>query len=951
MNIFVAEMKAMRVRLLFSFFLLNILAANSQQNGTVKGLAYDTIGHQPVGGVTVSLLDRTDSSLVSFTMTDESGVFLLKSIPNGDYRLMFSHVNYHNSNKFFSITDGKKSIDLGQVAMSDKAKVLEEVVVRNEAPPVTLINDTVQYNAGSFKVQPNANVEELLKKLPGVKVEKDGTIKAQGEKVNRVLVDGKEFFGNDPKLATKNLPADAVDKVQVYDKQSDQAQLTGFEDGNYEKTINLKLKKDKKKGMFGKVNAGVGTNDRLEGKFNLNSFKGARQLSAIGMGNNTNAEGFSFMDILNFTGELARMQRGGGGGNISINISGDDASAMGMNSMGRNAGINTAWGSGLNYNNIIGTKLDFQGNYFYNHFNPKIESHINRQNFLADSSYYYNQDAVTDNMSNSHRWNTNMLFQLDSFNTLRIQPSFNYQQTRNRSNTQYQTLSGDQVLTNDGFSNNTSSTTGYNFRNDMIWRKKFRKKGRTFSLSMQTSFNKSDGDGSLSSITGFYNPNGSLIRRDTLNQENTTKGTLKGYNGRAVYTEPLWKKSLLEFSIGRSDTKSVSEKNTWDFNKGSGKFDQLNDKLSNDFENTYSYTNGGIRIRTQKKKYSYALGMSWQQAQLEGKITTGVKDSLISKTFRNFLPNARFQYNFTKFKTLSVNYTASTSQPNISQLQPVPDNSNPLNIREGNPDLKQEYNQAVMGHLSMISPYKNKNLFLFFNAQFTRNKIVNYDSVNQFGVRKTRPVNVNGVYSINSEFNYSMPVKFLKGTVELGSSIGYNSSKQFINTVENQIKTLSLGPEIRFDINPTKKLNLGLNASVNFNRTKYSLQSALNTDYLSHEFGTSLDWEMPKGFFFGTDFNYTVNSQRAAGFNTKVPLWNASLSKQMLKFNRGELKLAVRDLLNKNIGITRNTNNNYIEDSRVNTLRRYFMLSFTYSLSKTGLNNAGASGGMRIIAH
>ncbi|MBL0068388.1 MAG: TonB-dependent receptor family protein [Chitinophagaceae bacterium] len=941
----------MRVRLLFSFFLLNILAANSQQNGTVKGLAYDTIGRQPVGGVTVSLLDRTDSSLVSFTMTDESGIFTLKSIPNGDYRMMLSHVNYHNSNKYFSITDGKKSIDLGQVAMSDKAKVLEEVVVRNEAPPVTLINDTVQYNAGSFKVQPNASVEDLLKKLPGVKVEKDGTIKAQGEKVNRVLVDGKEFFGNDPKLATKNLPADAVDKVQVYDKQSDQAQLTGFEDGNYEKTINLKLKKDKKKGMFGKVNAGVGTNERLEGKFNLNSFKGARQLSAIGMGNNTNAEGFSFMDILNFTGELARMQRGGGGGNISINISGDEASAMGMNPMGRNAGINTAWGSGLNYNNIIGTKLDFQGNYFYNHFNPKTESHINRQNFLADSSYYYNQDAVTDNMSNNHRWNTNLLFQLDSFNTLRIQPSFNYQQSRNRSNTQYQTLSGDQVLTNDGFSNNTSSTTGYNFRNDMIWRKKFRKKGRTFSLSMQTSFNKSDGDGSLSSITGFYNPNGSLIRRDTLNQENTTKGTLKGYNGRAVYTEPLWKKSLLEFSVGRSDTKSVSEKNTWDFNKGSGKFDQLNDKLSNDFENTYSYTNGGIRIRTQKKKYSYALGMSWQQAQLEGKITTGVKDSLISKTFRNFLPNARVQYNFTKFKTLSVNYTASTNQPNISQLQPVPDNSNPLNIREGNPDLKQEYNQTVMGHLSMISPYKNKNLFLFFNAQFTRNKIVNYDSVNQFGVRKTRPVNVNGVYSINSEFNYSMPVKFLKGTVEFGGNLGYNSGKQFINTVENLIKTLSLGPVIRFDINPSKKLNLGLNASLNFNRTKYSLQSALNTDYLSHEFGTSLDWEMPKGFFFATEFNYTVNSQRAAGFNTKVPLWNASLSKQMLKFNRGELKLAVRDLLNKNIGITRNTNNNYIEDSRVNTLRRYFMLSFTYSLSKTGLNNAGASGGMRIIAH
>ena len=278
----------------------------------MKGIAFDTISKQPVAAATITVLEKKDSSLVSFTMTDNDGHFELKGIPNGEYRLMITHVNYHNSNILFTISDNNKNAELGNIVMNDKAKVLEEVIVTNEAPPVTLIDDTVQYNAGSFKTQPNANVEQLLKKLPGVKVEKDGTIKAQGEKVNRVLVDGKEFFGNDPKIATKNLPADAMDKVQVYDKQSDQAQLTGFEDGNYEKTINLKLKKDKKKGLFGKVNAGGGNNERYEGKFNVNSFKGARQFSAIGMGNNTNAEGFSFMDILNFTGELARMQRGGG---------------------------------------------------------------------------------------------------------------------------------------------------------------------------------------------------------------------------------------------------------------------------------------------------------------------------------------------------------------------------------------------------------------------------------------------------------------------------------------------------------------------------------------------------------------------------------------------------------------------------------------------------------------
>ena len=251
-------------------------------------------------------------------MTDNNGRFELSGIQNGEYRLLITHVNYHASNQVVKIDNDHKNIDLGNIIMNDRTKVLSEVTVTAEAPPVTLVGDTIQYNAGSFKTQPNANVEDLLKKLPGVKVEKDGTVKAQGEKVQKVLVDGKEFFGNDPKIATRNLPADAIDKVQVYDKLSDQAQLTGFDDGNSEKTINLKLKKDKKKGVFGKINAGAGTDERYQGKFNVNSFKGARQMSAIGMGNNTNAEGFSFMDVLNFTGALSQLKNGGGDINLTI---------------------------------------------------------------------------------------------------------------------------------------------------------------------------------------------------------------------------------------------------------------------------------------------------------------------------------------------------------------------------------------------------------------------------------------------------------------------------------------------------------------------------------------------------------------------------------------------------------------------------------------------------------
>ena len=330
------------------------LASYAQKNPSLKGVVYDTLAKTPVSSATITVLKKKDSSLVSFTMTDNQGRFELASLANGDYRLLVTHVNYHSANLFFTIDDTHKQVNLGNVVVNDINRILDAVVVEAEAPPVTLLDDTIQYNAGSFKVQPNANVEQLLKKMPGIKVEKDGTVKAQGQEVKKVLVDGKEFFGSDPKVATKNLPADAVDKVQVYDKKSDQAQLTGFDDGNSETTINLKLKKDKKKGAFGKAMIGGGTNDRYEGRFNVNSFKGPRQLSVIGMGNNTNAEGFSFMDMLNFSGELNRLKQGGGG---TINLTITDQ-GMGGNG-GNNNSIRTIYGGGVNYNNLIGNKTSF----------------------------------------------------------------------------------------------------------------------------------------------------------------------------------------------------------------------------------------------------------------------------------------------------------------------------------------------------------------------------------------------------------------------------------------------------------------------------------------------------------------------------------------------------------------------------------------------------------------
>ncbi len=488
----------------------------------------DTIAKQPVSNATLTLLKRKDSALVSFTMSNAKGQFEITGIGNGDYRLLITHINYHNKTVDFTISNGNR--DLGSIIMFDKSTTLKEVVVNAEAPPVTLIGDTVQYNAGSFKTQPNANVEDLLKKLPGVKVDKDGNVKAQGEKVQKVLVDGKEFFGNDPKIATKNLPADAIDKVQVYDKLSDQAQLTGFDDGNSEKTINLKLKKDRKKGYFGKISAGAGDDGRYQGRFNVNSFKGARQMSMIGMGNNTNAEGFSFMDILNFTGAMNQLKNGGG--NISINISDEDpiAGLLGAN----NTGINSTLGGGVNYNNIIGTKTDFQSNYFYSRYNPIRESHIQRQYFLPAN--VYNQNSYSNNINNNHRLNFIADYQIDSFHSIKISPSFNYQKTNNNSSSDYTTFSDQGKLTNNGNSTNQANNEGYNVSTSILFRKKFRRGGRTFSLNLIDNFGYNTGNGLLQSLTNFYDAAGNLLQHSPINQQNNNESSLGGYKARAFYT-------------------------------------------------------------------------------------------------------------------------------------------------------------------------------------------------------------------------------------------------------------------------------------------------------------------------------------------------------------------------------------------------------------------------------
>ncbi|HEY8895887.1 MAG TPA: TonB-dependent receptor, partial [Niastella sp.] len=673
-------------------------------------------------------------------------------------------------------------------------------------------------------------------------------------------------------------------------------------------------------------------------------FKGARQFSVIGMGNNTNSEGFSFMDMLNFNGSMSNVQQSGGG--IEINIRNDNDNSQNNSSNG----IRTIWGGGFNYNNIIGNKTSFTSNYFYNRYNPNTETHIQRQYFLpGDSSYFYNQNAFAKNLNNSHKLNLGADIQIDSFHSIKISPSIGYQQTANSSVSDYSTFSLTGKPGTSGYSENESNNKGYNFRNDVLFRKKFRRAGRTFSLSLQNNVNESDGDGSLLSTNTYRNTTGTVIRTDSINQYNTNSSDLNGYTARLVYTEPIFKRSLLEFSIAKSNTISKAQKSTYDYNKLSGKFDHLNDRLTNDYENSYGYNQAGIRWRMQLRKFNAAAGVNWQQSELEGQSVAAGKDTTISKTFYNLLPNVRLQYNFTKFRNLRLNYTTSTKQPSVTQLQPVPDNTDPLNIKAGNADLKQELTHSVQLNFFSVNPFRNKNLFAFLNLRRTDNKIVDFDTIDSVGVKTTRPVNVNGVYDMSGTIHLGLPLNFLKGSIHFGANGSYAKNKSFINSAENSINTLNVSPDVRVDFEVTDKLDISVSAGVNYYKTNYGLQASLNTEYLNHTYSTEINWQLPKSFFFNTEFTYTINNQLASGFNAKVPVWNAFISKQFLRYNRGEIKLSAFDMLKQNIGVSRSTIQNYIEDKRVKNLQRFFLLSFTYSLTKNGLSSPGAVGDIHVI--
>ena len=920
------------------------------QKVTVKGVIHDSTGLK-LPSATVMLMSPKDSTLVNFGVSNTQGVFEIRNVSRGEYLLKISFVGYGTLIRKFRTAESEPITDLGTLTMVSESQMLQEFTVVGDKAAVVVKKDTIEFNAGSFKTKANANVEDLLKKLPGVEVESDGTIRAQGEQVQRVTVDGREFFGRDPKLATRNLPADAVEKVQIFDKKSEQAAFTGIDDGSKEKTVNLELKEEKRNAAFGNIMAGAGTEDRRQAKANINRFSKGRQISFLGMANNINEQGFSIDDYMNFSGGAQQMMGGGGGGGISINVnSGGGASGTGGNSVplnfgGRQNGIMTNYAGGLNFNQDYDKgRSKSGGNYFYNRLDQQIDRDLNRTNYLpADPalnlparSYDFVQTSRQSTSGDNHRTNLTVDHFLDSANSLRFTAAASLAENSSDVTSEATTYSpaGDVTNTSDRRTTNTGTSTS--FSGSLLWRHKFARKGRTFSSNFTFDRTRSDNDGTLLSENEFFgvNPRTQII--DQINRQRSENGVL---GGTFSYTEPLGNRRYLEANYNHRISRNDVDREV--FNQENG--DLITDaQLSNAYTSEYTYSRPGLNLRINREKYNVTVGAGYQNTRLQGDLIT--RNVTIDRTFRNLLPVARFNYDFTTFKRFRFDYEASMREPTLQQLQPVVENSDPINIYVGNPELKPSYVHTGSANFTWFDPSKSMNFFTFLNSTYQTKAIINAQSVNENLVRTTTPVNVKDQLSVNANMNLGFPIKKLLSRINVGPSGNYLRTQNILNERESSIIQQTLGGNVRYNLTYKDILTLDLSANVRAQQTRYDANPELDQNFLNKTYSAETSLSFLKHYQLTANYDYFVYESVTTGFRQTIPVMNIWLSRFVLKGNSGELKAGVSNLFDRSLSVTQSATANYLQQERLNNLGRYFMVSFTYALNKQ-LNPFGGGGG------
>ncbi len=919
----------MRLLLLTFFLLPHLLPAQIRRAGPLRGVVVDSTTRKPLREASVSLLNARDSAYVTYSITNGDGGFSFRNLNAGRYRVLVTFVGYRSFSRTIQL--GEEGTSLDTLALQPSATLLDEVVVKQESAPISMKGDTVEFNAGSFKTQPNAAVEELLKKLPGVEVARDGTVKAQGQEVKRVFVDGKPFFGDDPKMATRNLPADIIDKVQLYDQQSDQSQFSGIDDGSRDKAINLTTKRDKRKGYFGQNAAGVGTDGRYLGRLNLNRFNNGRQISLIGQANNLNQQNFTLQDGLSLgAGAPGGMGGGASGGGGPVILNG-----------GRNGGGGTTTPStitevragGLNYRDAWGKRAEVSASYFANHTAVSTSQQSRRENILPGQSFLTEGGNESLNRSDNHRLALRLDYKLDSLTSLRVTSNLSGQTSRYTSLNRSESITAERVPLNASRSDYRASGQGLSGVSNALLMRKFRRDGRTLSLNWAAVLNQQDSRG-FNQATNTVYPNGNA-RLTTLDQQSDQENFANSHTLTASFTEPLSFTKKLEVHAAFSTNGNTSDRDVADFNEKTNAYDRPNAALSNRFGSRFNTERTGLTLQNRRLRYTYALGFDVQQASLRADNQSS--DSLGTRRYFNLLPNALLSFNFGRNRSLRLQYRTRINAPSVSQLQPVANNTNPLNIQLGNPDLKPEFYNTVSMVYNQFSGNGAKSLFAALNLNQVPRRIVNATTVSAVGAQTTRPVNAEGYYAASGFLALGRPLTAWRLNVNLSTNAALTRGVSFVNDQPNRSRSLSLGQGLSLASNFNGKLDFNVGGNLTYQTAIYSLQAQQNTEFFTKTLNADLYYQLPWRLVLTSDVTYTANTGRSAGYNQNFALWNLGLARQFFKNRQGELKLSVYDLLNQNRSLVRNVTDTYLEDVQSVVLRRYFLLSFTYNLRKFGV--------------
>jgi hypothetical protein len=920
-----------------SFFLALILFAYQGlfgQSSSLKGSVNDSIDKKNLQNTVISLLRTGDSVLAKFTRADRSGNFLITNPDPGKYILMVTHPYVGDYFDQVELKAGETT-DLGKIFMTPKTKLLAEVILKSGSP-IRIKGDTTVYTADSFKVRAGANVEELLRRLPGIQVDKNGTITAMGEKVTKVLVDGEEFFGSDPGIATKNLRADVVKEVEVFDKKSDQAAFTGIDDGVKDKTINLKLKEDKKKGYFGKLELGGGLKNKFNNSAMANAFKAKRKLAAYGIMSNTGQTNLDWEDAQNYGGSSdgMNMEMTDDGGMMMYFDGGGEDNYRG----GRN-GIPTNWNAGMHYSNKYNNnKNSFNAGYKFSKVNAPGITRTFAKNFSQDSTW--NTNTITDKFTSTikHAFNLTVESNIDSMNSLKWTTKLNNNNSRSINDYYSEMLSeeGDSINNRRSRSNNTSDNNS--LASNLLWKHKFKKLSRTLSVNTDINWSESKNNGLLYSLNSYYK-GGIINDRDTTDQQNINNRENKSLVTKASYTEPLMKDVYLELSYSFGYYSNNNERVT-NANNGSGKYEERIDSLSNSYVFNRLVNTPGINFRVNKKKYNYSFGVSTGFSHFTQKNITEYRE--FKYNFTNFFPRASMQYKFKPNQNLRFSYNGNTNAPSLDQLQPIRVNTDPFNIYIGNPLLKQSFRHSFNMGYNSYNPLKEKNLWTNLNYSFTQNAFTQFNSLDTNGVRTYQTVNTNGIYNINFYGDYGFKIPDTKWRVGFGPNLNRNRNIDYIKTPPSNViaknVTTTTGYGLRLNISQyiENKYNFYISPTFSWNQSKASISTNANADYWQIQGWMGGEATLPKDFRVGTDANmqYRQKDPNYPAQNSFMT-WNANITKGFYK-NELELKFAVYDILNQNRGFQRSFNSYSFTDTYYTTLRRFWQLSLTWNFSKNG---------------